>query len=160
MFFSCASSKIVIDDVMAEPVVSEAFYEMDEAINDNWTKKKSKPAIIINFCYDERFGEQIVTVISNWIQNKLIEDFIASKHYRVVDNSDLERIRNEKKFQKAGYVDDKIMVDEGRELGGQYMVISKISQYSTFEAKVINIETAELLYTTSKPFDPKAKIRR
>ena len=159
VFFSCvSSSKFIIDDTMASPIVDEVFAEMEVAISENWTKKKTKPAIIVNFCFDERFGTQTVTVISDWIQGRLIENFVNSRHYRVVDNDDIERIRNEKKFQKAGYVDDKIMVDEGRELGGQYMIMSKISKYSLFEAKIIDIEKAELIYSTSKIFKQGTKI--
>ena len=145
---------------MAGPIVEEPFEEMDEAITRNWTKRRSKPVMLINFCYDERFGKQTVTVISNWIQNQLISDFVNSGHYSVVDNNDLERLRNEKKFQKAGYVDDEIMVDEGRELSGQYIVLSKISKFNTFDSKVVKIETTEIVYTSSKIIQEGGKIAK
>ena len=141
LFSSCASTNKVISDEMMEPILDEEFPKMEESIENNWTLKR-KPSVIVFFCYDERFGENTVTVISNWIQSDLESRFVRSGNYRVIDKQNLDRILKEQKFQQSGYVDDQVMVDMGRELGGNYMVISKINQYSIFEAKITNIETA------------------
>ena len=132
---------------------------MEESIEDNWTLKR-KPSVIVFFCYDERFGENTVTVISNWIQSDLESRFVRSGNYKVIDKQNLDRILKEQKFQQSGYVDDKVMVDMGRELGGNYMVISKINQYGMFEAKITNIETAELIYSSSKKIDKNSKVAK
>ena len=149
LFTSCVSSKIVISDEMMMPILDEEFESMEEAIDENWSLKR-KPSVIVFFCYDERFGENTVTVISNWIQSDLESRFVKSGNYKVIDKQNLDRILKEQKFQQSGYVDDKVMVDMGRELGGNYMVISKINQYNQFVAKISNIETAELIYTTTR----------
>ena len=86
--------------------------------------------------------------------------FVKSGNYRVIDKQNLDRILKEQKFQQSGYVDDQVMVDMGRELGGNYMVISKINQYSMFEAKITNIETAELIYSSSKKIIKNAKVAK
>ena len=129
LFTSCVSSKIVISDEMMMPILDEEFESMEEAIDENWSLKR-KPSVIVFFCYDERFGENTVTVISNWIQSDLESRFVKSGNYKVIDKQNLDRILKEQKFQQSGYVDDKVMVDMGRELGGNYMVISKINQYN------------------------------
>lgn len=159
LFFSCVSTNKVISDEMMEPILDEEFPVMEEAINDNWALKR-KPSVIVFFCYDERFGENTVTVISNWIQSDLESRFVKSGNYRVIDKQNLDRILKEQKFQQSGYVDDQVMVDMGRELGGNYMVISKINQYSMFEAKITNIETAELIYSSSKKIVKNAKVAK
>lgn len=158
-FFSCVSTNKVISDEMMEPILDEEFPVMEEAINENWALKR-KPSVIVFFCYDERFGENTVTVISNWIQSDLESRFVKSGNYRVIDKQNLDRILKEQKFQQSGYVDDQVMVDMGRELGGNYMVISKINQYSMFEAKITNIETAELIYSSSKKIIKNAKVAK
>lgn len=159
LFFSCVSTNKVISDEMMEPILDEEFPVMEEAINENWALKR-KPSVIVFFCYDERFGENTVTVISNWIQSDLESRFVKSGNYRVIDKQNLDRILKEQKFQQSGYVDDQVMVDMGRELGGNYMVISKINQYSMFEAKITNIETAELIYSSSKKIVKNAKVAK
>lgn len=159
LFFSCASTNKVISDEMMEPILDEEFPKMEESIDDNWTLKR-KPSVIVFFCYDERFGENTVTVISNWIQSNLESRFVRSGNYKVIDKQNLDRILKEQKFQQSGYVDDKVMVDMGRELGGNYMVISKINQYGMFEAKITNIETAELIYSSSKKIDKNSKVAK
>ena len=159
LFFSCASTNKVISDEMMEPILDEEFPKMEESIEDNWTLKR-KPSVIVFFCYDERFGENTVTVISNWIQSDLESRFVRSGNYKVIDKQNLDRILKEQKFQQSGYVDDKVMVDMGRELGGNYMVISKINQYGMFEAKITNIETAELIYSSSKKIDKNSKVAK
>ena len=159
LFSSCASTNKVISDEMMEPILDEEFPKMEESIENNWTLKR-KPSVIVFFCYDERFGENTVTVISNWIQSDLESRFVRSGNYRVIDKQNLDRILKEQKFQQSGYVDDKVMVDMGRELGGNYMVISKINQYGMFEAKITNIETAELIYSSSKKIDKNSKVAK
>ena len=159
LFSSCVSSKIVISDEMMMPILDEEFEAMEEAIGENWSLKR-KPSVIVFFCYDERFGENTVTVISNWIQSDLESRFVKSGNYKVIDKQNLDRILKEQKFQQSGYVDDKVMVDMGRELGGNYMVISKINQYNQFVAKISNIETAELIYTTTRQISKNAKVAR
>lgn len=159
LFTSCVSSKIVISDEMMMPILDEEFESMEEAIDENWSLKR-KPSVIVFFCYDERFGENTVTVISNWIQSDLESRFVKSGNYKVIDKQNLDRILKEQKFQQSGYVDDKVMVDMGRELGGNYMVISKINQYNQFVAKISNIETAELIYTTTRQISKNAKVAR
>ena len=159
LFSSCVSSKIVISDEMMMPILDEEFEAMEDAIGENWSLKR-KPSVIVFFCYDERFGENTVTVISNWIQSDLESRFVKSGNYKVIDKQNLDRILKEQKFQQSGYVDDKVMVDMGRELGGNYMVISKINQYNQFVAKISNIETAELIYTTTRQISKNAKVAR
>lgn len=159
LFSSCVSSKIVISDEMMMPILDEEFEAMEEAIGENWSLKR-KPSVIVFFCYDERFGENTVTVISNWIQSDLESRFVKSGNYKVIDKQNLDRILKEQKFQQSGYVDDKVMVDMGRELGGNYMVISKINQYNQFVAKISNIETAELIFTTTRQISKSAKVAR
>lgn len=156
----CASNNFTIDDVMMEPILEEVFPEMENAIKDDWKKTREKPSALIYFCYDERYGENTVTVISNWIRQRLTQDFVNSKNYKIIDSEDLERLRNEKKFQRAGYVDDKVMVDEGRELGGNYEVITKISKYNTFDSRIVNIETKALIYSSSIPVKDDVKVRK
>ncbi len=159
LYTSCVSSKIVISDEMMMPILDEEFESMEEAIDENWSLKR-KPSVIVFFCYDERFGENTVTVISNWIQSDLESRFVKSGNYKVIDKQNLDRILKEQRFQQSGYVDDKVMVDMGRELGGNYMVISKINQYNQFVAKISNIETAELIYTTTRQISKNVKVAR
>lgn len=155
--FGCASNKVnsittkhfVIDDVMMTPILEECQEEMEQAISENWSSR-TKPSLLISTVYDERFGEGQVTVISYWIQESLFTNFISSKKYKIIDRQDIERLRNEKKFQQAGYVDDKVMVDEGRELGGNYLIVAKISEYDTFNCKITNLETGEIIYSVAK----------
>ncbi len=156
---SCVSSRIVISDEMMEPILDEEFESMEQAIDDNWNLKR-KPSVIVFFCYDERFGENVVTVISNWVQADLESKFVKSLNYKVIDKQNLDRILKEQRFQQSGYVDDKIMVDMGRLLGGNYMVIPKINQYNMFVAKVSNVETAELIYTSSRKISDKNKVAK
>lgn len=152
---SCATTNghrkhFVIDDQMMAPILDEVFEDMNEHIQSDWNLRKVKPSILISTCYDERYGKGKVTVISHWIQETLFTDFISSKSYKIIDRQDIERLRNEKKFQQAGYVDDKVMVDEGRELGGNYLIVAKISEYDTFDSKITNLETGEIIYSSSK----------
>ncbi len=159
IFTSCVSSKIVISDEMMMPILDNEFEAMEEAIVDNWTAKR-KPSVIVFFCYDERFGENTVTVISNWIQSDLETRFVKSGNFKVIDKQNLDRILKEQKFQQSGYVDDKVMVDMGRELGGNYMVITKINQYNMFVARISNIETAELIYSSTRNISKNSKVAK
>lgn len=156
---SCASTEIIISDEMMMPILDEEFQYMEQAINNNWELKR-KPSVIVFFCYDERFGENTVTVISDWIQSDLEARFVYSGNYKVIDKQNLDRILKEQKFQQSGYVDDKVMVDMGRELGGNYMVISKINQYNMFVAKISNIETAELIYSSNRKISKNLKVAK
>lgn len=146
-FFSCASTNFVIDDLMMEPVIDEMFDQMDKSIMSDWTERKRKPSVIIVDCYDERYGTGVVTTISNWTKNKLIRNFIESKHYYIVDDEDLEQIRNQRKFQQAGFVDDKVLVDEAREMGGNYYIKAIITSNSVFELKATNVAYRTIVYS-------------
>lgn len=151
VIIGCASNNVsavrfTITDTMMEPIVEEMFDEMEETILQDWTQRKTKPSVLVYPCFDERYGSQTVTVISKWCQQKLSSCFVKSRKYRVVDEESIERIRNEKKFQRAGYVDDRVMVDEGRELGGDYIVITKIANNGFFEAKITSIKEGHMIY--------------
>ena len=156
---SCTSTRFVIDDEMMTPILDEEYDAMEDAILGNWELKR-KPSVVVFFCYDERFGENTVTVISNWIQANLESKFVNSGNFKVIDRQNLDRLLKEQKFQQSGYVDDNVMVDMGRVLGGNYMVVTKINQYSLFEARVSNIETTELIYTSSSKISPKSKVAK
>ena len=156
IFTGCAttknSKKMVITDEMVYPILEEEFYFMEEKIENNWESSK-KPSVIIYFCYDERFGDQSVTVISNWIQGELESTFVNSGNYKIIDKSNLDRILKEQSFQQSGFVSDEAMVDMGRELGGNYLVFPKITRFNTLEIKITNIETAELIYTIDRTIE-------
>ncbi len=159
LFFSCASTRFTITDEMMDPIVEEQYEKMEEAILKNWTAKR-KASIIVFFCYDQRFGPETVTVISHWIQNDLEQRFIESGKFKIIDTQNLDRILKEQKFQQSGYVSDEVMVDMGRQMGGNYMIISKISQYNLFETRVTNIESAELIYSDAEKISDRTKISR
>lgn len=156
VFVGCASTPSirVITGPDVDPIVSEEFIRMERGISRKW-KSRTEPSVIIYFCYDERFGHETdVTVISNWIQNKLEALFVDSGNYRVIDKSNLNRLIKEQKFQQSGLIDEKVMVDMGRQLGGNFMVNAKINKYEQLEMKVTNIETAEMVYTVNRDVFP------
>lgn len=157
LFEGCVSTKAtrVITDMDVEPILEEAFPNMENRISRGWHKKREKPSVIVYFCYDERFGGTTdVTVISNWIQNELEARLIDSGNYRVIDKSNLDRLIKEQKFQQSGLIDDRVMVDMGRQLGGNFMINSKINKYEQLEIRVTNVESAELVYVLNKEIFP------
>ena len=153
---SCASTQhIVISDEMMQPVVDEIFAPMDEAIlRDNGTA--DKPALHVYFCYDERFGEQTVTVISDWTQRYLEKRFVNAGHYKIIDRSNLERLIKEQKFQsRSGYFEDSDLMEVGRLLRTKYMVISKITRSNTLSVKVNESTSGHLIFAEEKKVSKK-----
>lgn len=148
VIMGCSSIPKITDETMA-PIIDEEFPMMEKRIENSWTSHK-KPSVIIYFCYDDRYGNQVVTVISNWIQKELESRFVNSGNYKVIDKTDLDRIIKEQKFQQTGLVDDRVMVDMGKMFGGNFLVTPKINSFGAFEAKITNIETGELIYTVSR----------
>jgi predicted nucleic acid-binding protein len=82
---------------------------------------------------------------------------LVNKRFRVVDRSELDKLRDEHKLQISGDVDDNTAVSIGKFVGADVIVTGSIDKIVVDTArrlrlKVINTETADIIGTASEPF--------
>ncbi|GBU22586.1 hypothetical protein R80B4_02496 [Fibrobacteres bacterium R8-0-B4] len=84
-----------------------------------------------------------------------LELLLVSNGYTVVDRSELDRIRDEQKFQLSGAVDDSQIVSIGKFAGADVIITGAISEsggVKTLRLRAISVETARVLASVSERF--------
>jgi hypothetical protein len=84
-----------------------------------------------------------------------IEIFLRNNNYRVIDRSQLDRIREEQKLQMSGEVDDATLVSLGKFAGADYLVMVKVDGEGSFRRlriRVLETQTAEVAGASAEPF--------
>jgi TolB-like protein len=100
-------------------------------------------------------GTNIMFVKTSYERDNLIDDvvdemtkiIVADNSFNVIDRTHQALINAEQTFQYSGYVSDDSMVEVGRQLGVQYMVLCSISGEKSLRRlniKVLNVETAQI----------------
>ena len=86
------------------------------------------------------------------LTDRLRSELINEGTYRVIERGMMEEILNEQGFQQTGCTSDECIVEVGRLMGVDRMVggsISKIGDLHTVTGKVVNVETGEIVKSTT-----------
>ena len=82
------------------------------------------------------------------VTNKIEEEFVNQKKYRVLDRANIERVLREKEFQlSSGIVRNEEVRQAGEYLGADFVVVanvSRIGQTYVISAKMIDISSGEI----------------
>jgi hypothetical protein len=84
-----------------------------------------------------------------------LELLLVKNGYTVVDRSELDRIRDEQKFQLSGAVDDGQIVSIGKFAGADVIITGALTESGgarTLRLRAINIETAQVLAAAAERF--------
>jgi len=139
-----------VDEKKAEPAsggIEKALNRAAEAVMKS-TQKKLKLAIT-NISANDQFRN-----LSAFAADKL-ELLLVNNGYTVVDRSELDRIRDEQKFQLSGAVDDNQIVSIGKFTGADVIITGAISEsggVKTLRLRAISVETARVLASVSERF--------
>jgi len=112
------------------------------------TQKRLKLAIA-NVSADEQYRS-----LSTLAADKL-ELLLVNNGYTVVDRSELDRIRDEQKFQLSGAVDDSQIVSIGKFAGADVIITGAISEtgsVKTLRLRALDIQTAQVLAAAAERF--------
>jgi hypothetical protein len=127
--------------------IDKALNRAAEAVMKS-TQKKLKLAIT-NVSASDRFKNLSVLAADK------IELLLVNNGYTVVDRSELDRIRDEQKFQLSGAVDDSQIVSIGKFAGADVIITGAISEsggVKTLRLRALSVETARVLASVSERF--------
>jgi TolB-like protein len=98
------------------------------------------------------FGVESYTSLSNMISEYIIDDmvkyFVNNGNFSIVDRQNLDKARNELKFNMSGEVSDESAQSIGRFLGAQVVIFGSIKPLGNiirFQVRALRVETAEIL---------------
>lgn len=117
------------------------------------------------------FDEETVSKMEvKIIQETIINSFVASKRFTVVDRSNLESLEKEKKLQRTeAFMDSKESFKDGISKGASYMIEGNIlgvkhmdkknkwNSNVTVQLKVLDVSTGEIVTTESINSEPVAE---
>jgi hypothetical protein len=127
--------------------IEKALNRAAEAIMKS-TQKRLKLAIT-NVSASDQFKNLSVLAADK------LEFLLVNNGYTVVDRSELDRIRDEQKFQLSGAVDDSQIVSIGKFAGADVIITGAISESGsvrTLRLRAISVETARVLASVSERF--------
>ena len=87
------------------------------------------------------------------VTEKIIEAFVASGDYTVLDRSNVQDVLEEKKFQLSGLVRDSEIKQAGEYLGADFVCVAKVSKVGQtyfVSGKIIDVETGAISAQTSQ----------
>jgi len=104
-----------------------------------------------------------IAIVNVAAPDRSLADFIAGDleihilglGYRVIDRTELDRIRAEQQFQLAGEVDDATAVSIGRLAGAEYILTARIDGEGTLRRlrlRVLETQTAELIGVSAESY--------
>ncbi|MFA6539966.1 MAG: CsgG/HfaB family protein [Bacteroidota bacterium] len=82
------------------------------------------------------------------VTNKLINELVNSRRFRVIERSAMDKIIAEQKVQASGVVDDKTAVGLGKIAGADALVIGTVSMVDSsieISVRLVDVETAETI---------------
>ncbi len=92
-------------------------------------------------------GAGLDSVSSSVLSNRLRALLVSSGEYRVVERAQMAVILEEQGFQQTGCVDSECMVEMGRLIGVEKIVVGsvdKIGQLYALNIKLVNVESGEI----------------
>ena len=92
--------------------------------------------------------------LSEFIANEL-EFLLVSKRFKLVDRSELDRIRKEQNFQLSGDVDDNTIVSIGKFAGADMVITGAITgtgETRRLRLRALNTKTAQVMAVASERF--------
>lgn len=129
---------------MIQPIMDSEYDNIIVSIPDD-------SPVTVWWCFDERFENGTVSVVSDWVQRSFEKLLVDSRKFRVVTRIHLEKIFEEQRFQMTGHVDDETIARIGRILGAKFMVVPTITRYDTLDVQILNSETGEIMYVSNRP---------
>jgi hypothetical protein len=91
------------------------------------------------------------------VSDRLRSELVNSGVFRVMEREEMENILKEQGFQQSGGCDEaSCLVQVGRLLGVQRMVagsIGKVENFWTMSLRMLNVTTAEILFTVDEDFE-------
>ena len=93
--------------------------------------------------------------LAEFVVEELAYLMVEARRFRVVDRRSLDAVRAETRFQISGDVDDSSAVTIGRMLGASMVITGSVSGSGAtrrLRAKVINVQTAEILAMASERY--------
>jgi hypothetical protein len=100
----------------------------------------------IDWCYDQRFEEGTVSVVSDWVQRQIEKLLVDSNKFVMVSRRYLRNIQREQDLQLSSRIDEKTAVSITRNLGLSYLVIPEITSTGTLSIQLIDAETSQIHY--------------
>lgn len=95
------------------------------------------------------------------VTEKIIERFVMSGSYKVLDRSNIRQVLSEREFQLSGLVSDAEITQAGRFLGADYVVVPRVQLLADtyfLTCKMINVETGVIANQASTEGEGKLSV--
>ena len=95
-------------------------------------------------------GEDVSEKVLRASYQTLETSLIQSNRFTVVDKKERDAVLKEQQFQQSGLCDDSCIVDLGKYIGAEYLVVGEIIEFPglyQIDLKILSVETGE---TTKK----------
>jgi len=95
------------------------------------------------------------------VTEKIIERFVVSGRYKVLDRSNVQQVLSEREFQLSGLVSDAEITQAGRFLGADFVVVPRVQLLADtyfLTCKMINVETGVIANQASTEGEGKLSV--
>jgi len=106
----------------------------------------------LNIAVNNLLGKSVPQSDADIISDRLRAELINTRAFRVMERGEMEAILKEQGFGQTGCTSDECVVEVGQLLGVKRMVagnVGKVGGLYTITARMINIETGEILFTAN-----------
>jgi len=115
----------------------------------------------MNIAVNDLVGKGIDDATASIVSDRLRAELINTGVFRVMERSEMESILKEQGFHKSGACDEaSCLVEVGQLLGVDRMLagsVGNVGGFWTISVRMINVATAEILFTASEDYEGDAK---
>ncbi|MBU0936525.1 MAG: penicillin-binding protein activator LpoB, partial [Spirochaetes bacterium] len=112
---------------------------------------------VLDTLVDAKMDQSVIVPVTE----KIIERFVVSGRYKVLDRSNVQQVLFEREFQLSGMVSDAEITQAGRFLGADFVVVPRVQLIAdTFflTCKMIDVETGVIANQASTEGEGKLSI--
>ena len=105
-------------------------------------------------------GDDVSQKILKASYQRLETSLIQSNRFTVVDKKERDEVLKEQEFQQSGLCDDDCIVDLGKNLGAEYLVIGEIIELPglyQIDLKILSVETTETIDKVTREIEGSMK---
>jgi len=115
-----------------------------------FSQNDARITVAVNDLKGSGMDQVTATIVSDRLRSELVNSGV----FRVMEREEMENILKEQGFQQSGGCDEaSCLVQVGRLLGVQRMVsgsIGKVDNFWTISLRMLNVATAEILFTVDE----------
>jgi len=106
------------------PLLQTEFYDIIESAPQG-------SRVGVYWCFDLRFGPDVVSSVSDWVQRQIERLLVDSGRFVMVTRRHLDIIQREQDLQISPRMDESTAISNTRNLGLSYLVLPEITRTGT-----------------------------